>query len=153
MRSAALLCCRCRVWLTLSSLLSCPVLSVLRISCASDSVCYAVAENEDYGYILKTADGGDSWTELRVEWFTSLMACKAISETEVWVGGGMLSDQGIFGAAFHSNDGGETFERMQLDGLYLMDFDFLSPTAGFAVGSDASGNGALMFFGAAAPKQ
>jgi hypothetical protein len=72
-------------------------------------VCYAAAENEDYGYMLKSADGGDSWTLLRTEWYTSLMACHAISDEEVWIGGGILSNEGLFGGAFHSTDGGASF--------------------------------------------
>lgn len=59
-----------------------------QISCASERVCYVAAENDAFGYALRTLDGGDSWQEVLKVSGVSIMALQAISEKEAYVGGG-----------------------------------------------------------------
>lgn len=75
------------------------------ISCPSASVCYAVAENLNNSFVLKTTDGGDSWNEIMALAGSNLVACEAPTEEEVWVGGGSMSLKGFNGTVFQSVDG------------------------------------------------
>lgn len=96
-------------------------------------MCYAAAENDDFGYGFKTADGGETWTEVLAVAGVSMMSAQAVSESEAWFGGGMLTPPAnINGTLFHTNDGGDSFDVTYLDGMYLMDLDMVDSEHGFA---------------------
>lgn len=94
------------------------------ISCADETHCVAVGENDDAAFILTTSDGAN-WSQV----FTSpagisLIAAKAISNTEFWVsGGGQTSRSQLTGYYYHSTDGGATWTLSTLPG-YAMDLSF-----------------------------
>lgn len=112
------------------------------IDCISADHCVAVVEG-DSCRILVTTDGGKTWTEANVDTDPkcSLTYVAMLSETEAWVGGGHLSALDFEGRFWRTLDGGKSFTKEVVKGLYIFDLDMTSPTSGYAVGIDASGNG------------
>ena len=106
------------------------------VDCASESTCVVAIEG-DHSAIWLTTDGGQTWSEsLRDEdQFSSLVAVKFVSKSEVWVaGGGHIGQEGMEGRFWHSTDGGVTFAKEAVPNLYVLDLDVPSPRVGFAVG-------------------
>jgi len=106
------------------------------ISCSSNSVCYAAGENDDNGFIYGTKNGGKSWQLLYTAAGTSLMAAQAMSDSEVFIAGGVLSPLGINGTVFHSTNGGKTFTTTVVPGYYFTSLSMISSTQGFATSMD-----------------
>jgi len=102
-----------------------------QISCGSEDVCYAAAENDDGAFVFKTSDGGDTWDVILNQPGLSIMAIEALSEEEVWVGGGILNFP-VVGHAFHSTDGGATFTNTVIADNYISSFSFPDDVHGFA---------------------
>jgi len=84
------------------------------ISCASATVCMAVAEGATGAHVFKTEDGGKTWNDVYVYGSTtggSAMDVKMLSETEAWVGFSYAVSSLNSGAAMgHTTDGGKTWE-------------------------------------------
>lgn len=89
-----------------------------QISCSSESHCVAVGEGQlDTGapltVALVTTDGGSTWTKTEFTDYASLMACKMVSEDDVWIAP-LQAGRGKFQADFlHSTDGGKSFTNAQ----------------------------------------
>eukprot|EP00349_Pseudokeronopsis_sp_Brazil_P005342 CAMPEP_0202972224 /NCGR_PEP_ID=MMETSP1396-20130829/34586_1 /ASSEMBLY_ACC=CAM_ASM_000872 /TAXON_ID= /ORGANISM="Pseudokeronopsis sp., Strain Brazil" /LENGTH=383 /DNA_ID=CAMNT_0049702409 /DNA_START=14 /DNA_END=1165 /DNA_ORIENTATION=- len=96
-----------------------------QIHCADVSNCMAVGENDDGAYVVKTDNGGDSWTEvLQAASGTSLVAVRMLSSTEAWVSGGAQSRAGgLQGYYYHTTDGGSTWVLSNASG-YSFDLSF-----------------------------
>jgi len=116
-----------------------------QIVCPSVKVCFAVAENDDYGFVYGTQNGGDSWNELLRVSGTSLMAVDALSNTDVFVAGGVLAQSGINGTIFSSNDGGKTFEQTNLPGYYLTNIKMTSLSSGIATATDEDNQSDILY--------
>jgi photosystem II stability/assembly factor-like uncharacterized protein len=117
-----------------------------QISCPSTEVCYAAAENDDFGYIYGTKNAGKTWERLYSAAGTSLMAAQAISENEVFIAGGQLGGMGINGTVFHSTDGGKTFDATYVPGYYFMSLSMVSATKGFAAAMDEESQSDVLIF-------
>lgn len=113
------------------------------IHCHSEKQCVAAFEG-DTCRIMVTLDGGATWKETMhdTDSACSLTYVHMMSESEVWVAGGHLSALDFEGRFWHSTDAGSTWQKEAVKGLYILDLDMVSATAGFALGLDASGSGA-----------
>ena len=88
------------------------------ISCISEDICMAVAEQPYEAVALRTEDGGKTWNNVLTisdNKMASLMGCQMLSENEVWVSGGTF-DSGLQGWFYHSTDGGESWDKMTAAG-------------------------------------
>lgn len=110
----------------------CSISDFNQITCPSVKVCFAVAENDNAGFAYRTLDGGETWEEILVAQGVSMMSAKALNEQEVYLGGGSLSQSGIGGKIYYSNDSGNTFTETDLNGYYLTSFAFPDAKHGFA---------------------
>ena len=91
--------------------------------------------------ILLTVDGGKTWTESMhdTDSSSSLVAVHMLDEKEVWVSGGHMGNP-FEGRFWHSLDGGKTFTKEAIAGLYSFSFDMTSKQSGFSVAlTQASG--------------
>lgn len=104
------------------------------IHCISDDHCVAVVEG-DSCRILLTIDGGKKWTEQMhdTDSACSLVAVRMLSEKEVWVSGGHMSYSDFEGRFWHSLDGGQTWTKEAIKGLYIFSFDMTSAESGYSV--------------------
>lgn len=84
------------------------------------------------GKILKTEDGGQTWTLLPSGTRKALYSIEWIDDAHIWV-------TGQEGLILHSTDGGKTWER-QLSGtlVYLFAVDFVDQKEGWVVGDKAT---------------
>ena len=105
------------------------------IHCIDESTCVAALEGTAGARILLTRDGGASWTESLhdADPKSSLMSVKMLSATEAWVSGGHMSRADFEGRFWHTTDGGKTWQKEAIKGLYVISFDLISKSAGFAV--------------------
>jgi photosystem II stability/assembly factor-like uncharacterized protein len=100
--------------------------NTLRSASFAGTTGYAVG---DFGTLLKTTDGGASWTGLQVGTFTDLDVVQALDANTVFAGGGCV--------ARRSTDGGKTFTRIAFTPVEsscraaLFDMSFVSPTTGY----------------------
>lgn len=88
-----------------------------QISCPSINVCYAVGENDAAAFAYKTADGGNTWDLIFEGEGLSLMSVAALSESEVYLGGGVMSFP-VVGYSIYSADGGNTWGQQQIPDKY-----------------------------------
>lgn len=100
-----------------------------QISCSSESNCVAVGEGQSADgtsltVALMTSDGGATWTKQEFSTYASLMACKMVSDTEVWIAP-LEAGRGKFQTDFlHSTDGGKTYTSAQsLTNCYSTDVE------------------------------
>jgi len=122
-----------------------------QIGCGSEDVCVAVGESGAFDssvpgiHVLTTQDGGHTWNEtLYVKGAgLSLQAVQFLSETEVWVAGGI----GIAGIFYYSSDGGVSWVESKFPGFVLIT-DLAFPANGngdgYAVGFTDIGFGGLL---------
>ena len=92
------------------------------ISCVSEDVCMAVAEQPYEAIVIRTEDGGKTWNNvltLSDPNFASLMGCQMLSENEVWVSGGTIDKTGLQGWFYHSTDGGKTWDKSMTPGASI----------------------------------
>ena len=88
------------------------------------------------GTLLKTTDGGSSWTGLRSGTTTDLLQVQAVAPNTVIAGGGCV--------ARRSDDGGQTFTRIPFTPVEsscdagLRSFSFIDPKVGFLLLQDGS---------------
>jgi len=108
-----------------------------QISCPSENVCFAVGENDDNGFGLRTTDGGDTWETILTAPGVSMMAAHALSETEFYFGGGVIGQTGVTGSIYHSTDAGATVTLDTLDGYYLTGMSFVDTNHGWATAIDS----------------
>jgi len=108
-----------------------------QISCASEQVCFAVGENDDSAFGYRSTDGGNTWSVVLTAPGVSLMSAKALSEQEVFLGGGIMGSFGVNGTVYHSTDGGNTFDTTYLPGYYLTGMSFVSSNNGWASAIDS----------------
>jgi hypothetical protein len=103
------------------------------IHCSSVDHCVAAVEG-DSARILLTVDGGKTWTESMhdTDSASSLVAVHMLDEKEVWVSGGHMGNP-FEGRFWHSLDGGKTFTKEAIPGLYSFSFDMTSKESGFSV--------------------
>jgi len=122
-----------------------------QIACGSEDVCVAVGESGAFHssvpgiHILTTQNGGQTWNETLYVKGTEifLQAVQFISETEVWVAGGV----GIAGVFYYSSDGGITWVESKFPGFLLITdlaFPANSGGDGWAVGLTDIGFGGLL---------
>jgi hypothetical protein len=104
------------------------------IHCASEDHCVAVVEG-DTSRILLTRDGGKTWKEARHDddKASSLVAVRMLDEKEGWVSGGEMSNA-FEGRFWHTLDGGDTWVKEAIKGLYTFSFDMVS--SGFVSGPE-----------------
>jgi len=90
----------------------------------------------DFGTLLKTTDGGSTWTGLPVGTFQGLSVVQALDANTVFAGGGCV--------ARRSTDGGATFTAVRFTAVEsscrdrLRDLSFVSPDAGYLLLEDGS---------------
>lgn len=90
----------------------------------------------DFGTLLKTTDGGATWSGLPVGTFQGLGIVQAVDANTVVAGGGCV--------ARRSTDGGKTFSSIAFAAVesscksQLRDMSFVSPTLGFLLLADGS---------------
>ncbi|MDW5594028.1 YCF48-related protein [Conexibacter stalactiti] len=107
--------------------------NTLRAASFAGATGYAVG---DFGTLLKTSDGGATWSGLPVGTFQGLTIVQAVDASTVFAGGGCV--------ARRSTDGGETFEAVAFTPVEsscrakLLGLSFLSPTLGFLLLDDGS---------------
>jgi photosystem II stability/assembly factor-like uncharacterized protein len=107
--------------------------NTLRAASFAGATGYAVG---DFGTLLKTSDGGATWSGLPVGTFQGLTIVQAVDANTVFAGGGCV--------ARRSTDGGETFEAVAFTPVEsscrakLLGLSFLSPTLGFLLLDDGS---------------
>ncbi|HST38014.1 MAG TPA: YCF48-related protein [Conexibacter sp.] len=107
--------------------------NTLRAASFAGATGYAVG---DFGTLLKTIDGGATWSGLPVGTFQGLTIVQAVDADTVFAGGGCV--------ARRSTDGGETFEAVAFTPVEsscranLLGLSFLSPTLGFLLLDDGS---------------
>lgn len=104
------------------------------IGCASASHCIAALEGLSSS-ILVTRDGGVTWKVAMhdPDKTSSLTVVKMIDDKEAWVMGGKIAFSGFEGRFWHTLDGGDTWTKETIPGLYIMSANFVSSAAGFAV--------------------
>lgn len=109
------------------------------IHCTSEEHCVAVLEGETCRIIV-TRDGGKTWNETMHDTDTasSLMAVHMIDENEAWVAGGHLATLDFEGRYWHTLDGGKTWAKEKIMGLYILSFDMQSAQSGYSVGLTAA---------------
>lgn len=107
--------------------------NTLRAASFAGTTGYAVG---DFGTLLKTTDGGATWSGLPVGTFAGLTIVQAVDARTVFAGGGCV--------ARRSTDGGETFEAVAFTPVEsscranLLGLSFLSPQLGFLLLDDGS---------------
>lgn len=90
----------------------------------------------DFGTLLKTSDGGSTWTGLPVGTFQGLSVVQALGADVVFAGGGCV--------ARRSTDGGRSFSAVRFTGVEagcrvgLRDFAFVSGDVGYLLLADGS---------------
>jgi photosystem II stability/assembly factor-like uncharacterized protein len=104
------------------------------IHCHTTMHCVAVLEGER-AKILVTRDGGTTWKETMndEDKDASLMAVFMIDGKEGWAAGGHMSLAAFEGRYWHTLDGGDTWTKEAIPGLYIMSFDMVSKDSGFSV--------------------
>lgn len=85
-----------------------------------------------YGSMLKTSDGGDTWSYQHMGGDQLIRRVRFVNEREGWA-------VGHRGSVYKSTDGGSTWnERTLKQGLYLRSLDFVNPEVGWVVGHEAA---------------
>ena len=64
---------------------------------------------------------------------SSLVAVHMVDEKEGWVSGGHMTYADFEGRYWHTLDGGMTWTKEAIKGLYMFSFDLVSATAGYSV--------------------
>jgi len=107
--------------------------NTVRTMAFSGSTGYAAG---DFGTLLKTSDGGSTWTGLPVGTFQSLTVVQALDANTVFAGGGCV--------ARRSTDGGRTFTAVRFTAVEsfcsnrLQDLSFISSETGYLLLDDGS---------------
>eukprot|EP00462_Mataza_sp_D1_P024173 CAMPEP_0175144230 /NCGR_PEP_ID=MMETSP0087-20121206/13995_1 /TAXON_ID=136419 /ORGANISM="Unknown Unknown, Strain D1" /LENGTH=498 /DNA_ID=CAMNT_0016428633 /DNA_START=47 /DNA_END=1543 /DNA_ORIENTATION=+ len=104
------------------------------IACASADHCISVVEGEQC-QILVTRDGGKTWnvTNQDSDPACSLTDAVFVSDQEAWVTGGHLTSLDFEGRFWHTTDGGSTWTKEAVKGLYIFDIDMQSAKSGYSV--------------------
>ncbi|HEV7773493.1 MAG TPA: YCF48-related protein [Conexibacter sp.] len=90
----------------------------------------------DFGTLLKSSDGGSSWSGLPVGTFTGLTVVQALDASTVFAGGGCVARRSI--------DGGSTFTAIRFSAVEagckvgLQDLSFVSRDLGYLLLADGS---------------
>jgi len=90
----------------------------------------------DFGTLLKTADGGATYSGLRVGTFQNLTTVQAVDANTIVAGGGCVGRRSV--------DGGATFTRIAFTPVEaackepLVGLSFVSPTAGYVLLADGT---------------
>ncbi|MGQ0778832.1 MAG: YCF48-related protein [Pseudonocardiales bacterium] len=109
-----------------------------KIQFLDDRLGYVALESFERGAILKTTDGGDSWTRIDIndpQGNANLEGVGFIDECTGWVGGwGSATFQEGFSSS--TTDGGKTWQNANEIGLFINRFRFLGNpvTVGYAAG-------------------
>ena len=69
---------------------------------------------------------------------SSLTAVHMFDEKEGWVSGGHMAQLDFEGRYFHTLDGGDTWTKEAIKGLYIFSFDMVSRHSGYSVALTAS---------------
>lgn len=104
------------------------------IDCFTEDHCIAVLEGNS-ARIIVTHDGGKTWKQTLMDDdpHSSLMDVKMLSATEAWAVGGHPAQEDFEGRFYHSLDGGNTWEKEVIKGLYVISMDMLTSKTGYAV--------------------
>ena len=104
------------------------------IHCSSEVHCVATLEGETT-HIMVTTDGGATWVKTMddPDPKASLVAVHMVDEKEGWVSGGHMTYDDFEGRYWHTLDGGKTWAKEAIKGLYMFSFDLVSKTAGYSV--------------------
>jgi photosystem II stability/assembly factor-like uncharacterized protein len=115
------------------------------IDCFGEDHCISVVEGSEC-QILVTRDGGASWnaTLKDTDSKCSLTYVAMLSDKEAWVGGGHMAQMDFEGRFWHTTDGGATWTKEAIKGLYIFDLDMTSPTSGYAVALTISSGTSLL---------
>lgn len=92
--------------------------------------------------------GGNTWEQILAAPGVSMMSAHAISESEFYLGGGVLAQSGIIGEIFHSVDGGDSFHMTKLPGYYLTGLSFPTPNRGYATAMNTDQQCNVLVYGA-----
>lgn len=104
------------------------------INCFSTMHCVALLEG-DTARILVTHDGGATWNETMhdTDSASSLVSVFMIDDKEVWASGGHMTQADFEGRYWHSLDGGSSWTKEAIPGLYIFSFDMISAASGYSV--------------------
>jgi len=106
------------------------------IACPDAKNCFVVGENDDSAFIYNTKDGGKTWQQQGSFPGVSLLACAALSAEEAWAGGGVM-DSSFTGHAYHTTDGGATWNLETAPGIYFNHFSFVDSDHAYATAFNA----------------
>lgn len=103
---------------------------------------WAVGVKGKNGFLVKTTNGGSSWTEIEIppvppETTLTLKALYFINNNEGWIVGGTydtLTGKAYGGVIFHTQDGGNSFTLQLHDSVDLWDVYFIDNQRGWACG-------------------
>jgi len=79
------------------------------IDCIDTQRCWAVAEGPEGGWILATADGGNTWTEQYFHATGGFFMVRMLNEQEGWAVGGIYKENTFDALFVHTTDGGATW--------------------------------------------
>lgn len=104
------------------------------IDCFTEDHCIAVLEGNS-ARIIVTRDGGKTWKQTLMDDdpHSSLMDVKMLSDTEAWAAGGHPVQGEFEGRFFHSLDGGDTWTKEAIKGMYIVSLDMMTSKSGYAV--------------------
>jgi len=105
------------------------------IRCPSTQVCFVAGENDQNAFIYVSTDGAQTWKLAVTDAGSSLFSAWATSETEFWVGGGNMNTLPPQGHAWHSTDGGNTWELTTASDAYFLALSFPPKSGGVGYGS------------------
>jgi len=117
-----------------------------QIQFVSPSTGFVVGEGDSHSIILRTTDGGTTWTEV-FETPYSLVALKMVNSQEGW-GAGAIYERASFSSYFvRTTDGGNTWVDYPVDGLdyAVWGIDGFDPDLLFGVAFDTSNTVLLRF--------
>lgn len=118
-----------------------------QISCSSTEICTAIASNPDSPKVIRTDNGGATWTTIMTapqsNTDVSLMGAKMLSDDEIWISGGTFQ-QGTLGWFFHSTDAGKTWKQYDLPQGYSIDLSFAGGS-GYSPAMTETGSGMAVF--------
>lgn len=117
-----------------------------QIACPSTSVCFAVGENDSAAFVYRTQDAGETWDIVLNSPGMSLMAVEALSETEVYIGGGVTGGFSMVGSTFYTSDAGATWNQTQIPDVYIMALSFPDADHGFATALNVEQQSSVLIY-------
>jgi photosystem II stability/assembly factor-like uncharacterized protein len=120
-----------------------------QIACPTTGVCFAVGENDSEAFVYRSMDGGETWSNVLPSQYASglsLMAVEALSETEVYVGGGVFGSFGVTGSVLYSSDSGTTWTLESIPNNYINALSFPTSENGAATSINTDQQSGILIY-------